>query len=91
MKEVRKSTQFKKDFKRIKNDVAIVKTLMRIVCHLERDEPIPPEYSPHMLKGQFRGIMECHIESDCLLMWIDEEHDVVRLLRIGSHSELLGM
>jgi mRNA interferase YafQ len=32
--------------------------------------------------------MECHIEGDFLLIWIDGE--IIDLLRIGSHSELFG-
>ena len=32
--------------------------------------------------------MECHIENDTLLIWIDEELNIIKLLRLGSHSEL---
>ena len=32
--------------------------------------------------------MECHIESDFLLIWIDEAARTVSLVRLGSHSEL---
>ena len=32
--------------------------------------------------------MECHIESDFLLIWIDEQNGIVELVRLGSHSEL---
>ena len=32
--------------------------------------------------------MECHIESDFLLIWMDEEEGIVELVRLGSHSEL---
>lgn len=91
MKEVRKSSQFKKDFKRIQHDLAKVQALFQIVGYLERGEEIPAEYNPHMLKGQLKGIMECHIESDYLLLWIDEDNNIVRLLRLGTHSEVLGM
>jgi len=31
--------------------------------------------------------MDCHIESDWLLIW-KEETDVIKLIRTGSHSEL---
>ena len=41
-----------------------------------------------MLKGQYKGCMECHIEGDFLLIWIDE--DAISLVRLGSHSELFG-
>lgn len=34
--------------------------------------------------------MECHIEDDWLLIWFDKEEDVIKLVRLGSHSELFG-
>lgn len=43
-----------------------------------------------MLMGNYGGCMECHIEGDFLLIWIDEATDVVGLLRLGSHAELFG-
>lgn len=42
----------------------------------------------HMLKGDYLGCMECHIESDFLLIWLDPETDIIEVLRLGSHSEL---
>ena len=50
---------------------------MRIVGFLERGEPIPAEHNPHMHKGQLQGVMECHIGSDFLLLWLDEETNIV--------------
>jgi mRNA interferase YafQ len=41
-----------------------------------------------MLLGEYKGCMECHIEGDFLLIWIDEETDTIELVRLGSHSEL---
>lgn len=32
--------------------------------------------------------MECHVENDTLLIWIDENENLIRLIRFGSHSEL---
>ncbi len=43
-----------------------------------------------MLQGDYAGHMECHIEGDFLLIWIDEITNVVKLIRVGSHSELFG-
>lgn len=34
--------------------------------------------------------MECHIQGDYLLIWLDEKNDVIELVRLGSHSELFG-
>ena len=90
-KTILRSTQFKKDFKRIQHDTAKVEALYRVVKHLETGLPIPEEYQPHILKGDLRGIWECHVLNDLLLLWIDEDLNIVRLLRLGSHSETLGL
>ena len=52
---------------------------------------VPLEYNPHKLHGFYEGCMECHIENDFLLIWIDEQTNVIKLLRLGSHHELLGI
>lgn len=49
---------------------------------------IPSEYNPHMLSGNYKGYMECHVENDFLLIWFDEDEELVKLARWGSHSEL---
>ena len=90
MKEIRKTSQFKKDFKRFAKDVEKVKALMSIVEKLERGEFIPDEFYPHPLKGEWKNYMECHIDDDYLLIWFDKEESIVRLVRLGSHSELFG-
>lgn len=46
------------------------------------------EYRAHMLLGDYAGCMECHIGGDFLLVWIDEAANIVKLVRVGSHSEL---
>lgn len=90
MKEIRKTSQFKKDFKRFSNDIEKVKTLMSIVEMLQNSEPIPEEFYPHPLKGEWKNYMECHMGDDYLLIWYDKEENVVKLVRLGSHSELFG-
>lgn len=49
---------------------------------------MPENYRPHRLTGDYVGYMECHIESDTLLIWWDREAGVIKLVRFGSHSEL---
>lgn len=88
MKEVRSGSQFRKDLKRYKNDTAKLEKLYNIVSLLERCEEIPKEFKPHMLTGDYAGHMECHVENDFLLIWIDDTE--VKLVRLGSHSELFG-
>jgi len=88
MKKIYKSTQYKKDYKRYKNQPKKLKKLFDILELLENEKPIPADNSPHTLKGKYQDFWECHIDGDFLLIWIDEENNVIELVRLGSHSEL---
>lgn len=90
MKELRKTSQFKKDFKRFGKDIKKVTVLYMIVAKLLNGEDIPVEYKPHSLKGEWKDYMECHVEDDYLLIWFDKVENVITLVRLGSHSELFG-
>ena len=41
-----------------------------------------------MLVGEYSGHMECHIENDTLLIWLDKTANIIKLVRFGTHSEL---
>lgn len=86
MKQLKITSQFKKDLKKYKNQPQRIQKLKVVLGYLEREEIIPAEYKPHKLLGNYKDCMECHIESDTLLIWIDE--DTIKLLRLGTHSEL---
>lgn len=88
MKALKISGQLKKDLKRYKHRTSVLKNLEHVLGFLSRGEDIPVEYDPHMLKGIYKGHMECHVENDVLLIWFDKSKDVVVLVRFGSHSEV---
>ena len=88
MKRLKPSTQFKKDYKRFRNNPKKLGKLFKILELLQNELPIPEENNPHKLKGQYSGYMECHIEGDFLLIWFDPDTDEIDLVRLGSHSEL---
>lgn len=88
MKQFKTSTQYRKDLKRYKNKPAKLEALKEVLKMLKNEQPIPAEYYPHMLSGNYKGCMECHVENDFLLIWIDERTDTIELVRLGSHSEL---
>lgn len=90
MKEVKSGSRFKKDLKRYANQPGKLKKVYELVDMLRKGASIPPAYRPHMLIGDYSGHMECHIEGDFLLIWYDKEADVIKLVRLGSHSELFG-
>lgn len=33
-----------------------------------------------------KGFMECHIENDFLIIWFDEDADIIKLVRLGLHT-----
>lgn len=88
MKELKPTTQYKKDYKKYKNNPDKKAKLFEILKLLEEEKPIPQKHKPHMLTGQYAGHMECHIEGDFLLIWFDPESNQIDLVRLGSHSEL---
>lgn len=88
MKKLHPTTQYKKDYKRIRNNPGKLKSLMVVLDMLQSETPIPAEYYPHILTGDYAGFMECHIKGDFLLIWFDSETDSIDLVRLGSHSEL---
>ena len=88
MKELKATSQFKKDLKRYQNQPKKIEKLKVVLGYLQQGTAIPQEYKPHRLLGNFKDYMECHIESDTLLIWFDENTNVVKLIRLGTHSEL---
>lgn len=90
MKKLKASSQYKKDYKRFRNNPKKVEKLFKILNLLKNELPIPEENRPHLLIGNYAGHMECHIEGDFLLIWFDPKSDEIILVRLGSHSDLFG-
>lgn len=82
------TSQFKKDLKKIKNNPHKIQNLKQVLLNLEENGVVPSEYYPHKLTGNYSGYMECHVENDMLLIWIDAAGNIIKLVRLGSHSEL---
>lgn len=88
MKELRYSTRSKKDLKKYRNDARKMKKLYEVLDLLLNGKELPEKMKVHKLTGQYKGCVECHIEGDFLLIWIDEANNIIEILRLGSHSEL---
>ena len=86
---IRRTAQFKKDYRRsIKRGLPIDK-LDRAVELLATDGFLPAEYNDHPLAGDKKGLRECHIEPDWLLVYeIDHGILVLVLTSTGTHSDL---
>ena len=88
MNTLKLTSQFKKDLKRYKYKTEVIDKLEAILKLLAQGVPVPEENRPHLLTGNYKGYMECHIESDTLLIWWDKETGIIKLVRFGTHSEL---
>ena len=82
------TTQFKKDLKRYQNNPSKLIALKDVLSQLQNTGTVEPKHKPHHLSGEYVGCMECHIQNDFLLVWIDKEEQIISLVRLGSHSDL---
>lgn len=95
-RKIERSTEFKKDYKREKKGQhckTVEADLLLLLNILVNDLPIPANYVDHPLKGNWRSFRDCHLYPDLVLIYkkVDHEEDdsgVLKLARLGSHSEL---
>ena len=81
------TTQFKKDYKRIKKQNKDLSKIRVVIETLVAGRMLEPKYNDHQLSGNWKGHRDCHIEPDWLLIYRISSDDLY-LERTGSHSEL---
>ncbi len=57
---------------------------------LTDDKPLNARYRDHDLSGNWAGYRECHLKPDLLLIYRKSNSNILRLARLGSHSELFS-
>lgn len=63
--------------------------LQAAIVSLQQRKPLPVSFRDHALKGRLRGLRECHIDHDLLLVYeIIEDRLELLLLRLCDHDEL---
>jgi mRNA interferase YafQ len=94
MRTIERSAAFKKDYKRLKASPHhrrdANELVSKLLTLLVTDEALPESSRDHALIGQWQGYRECHIKPDLLLIYRKQDADVLRLARLGSHSDLFG-
>lgn len=89
MYNLEQTGRFKKDLKLAKKRGLNMQLLDAIVTSLVLEEKLPPINKPHLLKGNYMGFWECHIQPDWLLVWEQNETiKLITLVRTGTHSDL---
>jgi mRNA interferase YafQ len=81
------TTQFKRDYKRIKKQKKDLDQFKVVIEKLAAGEKLDLKYRDHRLSGNWKGHRDCHIESDWILIYRTETDELI-LERTGSHSEL---
>jgi mRNA interferase YafQ len=91
MRTIEWTSAFKRDYRRAlanprHRDLAPL--LEQIVTELSNDVALAERYRDHALAGDYTKHRECHLKPDLLLIYKKPDDSTLRLVRIGSHSEL---
>ena len=81
--------QFKKSLKLAVKRGLDITLLTAVIDELQENGIIDNKYDPHPLKGNYKGCMECHIQSDWLLIWKQDDKKLeLIMIDTGTHSDL---
>lgn len=81
--------RFDKALKRCAKRGLDLSKLTKAIDILAKDGALPEKYRPHKLSGSYDGCWECHIQSDWLLIWEQNDEELTLLfIDTGSHSDL---
>ena len=81
--------QFKKSLKLCVRRGLDVHAFTTVLDILQEKGELPQVYRPHKLTGKYKGCWECHIQSDWLLIWEQDDFQLrLILVDTGTHSDL---
>lgn len=92
--QIRRTSNFKKNYKKIKRQGKDVEKLKYVVSKLVDGIKLEEKYNDHSLKDtkHFKNCRECHIEPDWLLVYQYRDNELILfLMETGSHSEIFNM
>lgn len=83
------TNRFEKEMKLCKKRGYDMILLQKTISILAETGTLPTKYKPHKLSGNYDNCWECHIKSDWLLVWLQNEEELTLLfLNTGTHSDL---
>lgn len=81
--------QFKKSLKSCKKRGLPMEELYQVISSLAERGKLSQKYKPHILSGKYAGIWECHVRPDWLLLWQQNDRELILLmLDTGTHSDI---
>jgi len=78
---------FLKDSKKLRMSDKHFTRFVQYLSLLSQSEELPIDARDHALKGEWSDFREFHISGDLLVIY-QVENDVIKLVRIGTHSQL---
>ncbi|OFX09856.1 MAG: addiction module antitoxin [Alphaproteobacteria bacterium RIFOXYD12_FULL_60_8] len=94
MRTIERSALFKRDYKKVlsspRHGKGVERLLHPVLTSLLSETPLSTALRDHALIGEWKGYRECHLKPDLLLIYRLTEDGIIRLARIGSHSDLFG-
>jgi mRNA interferase YafQ len=87
MRQIVHTSQFKRDYKKRLRERGLDELLVGIIDKIAAGDSLAAKFRDHPLKGGYAGCRECHIKPDLLLIYVQTPEEL-RLIRLGSHSEL---
>ncbi len=89
MRAIHRTSQFKKDVKRMKRRNKGFAEFKKVIEALVHGQTLDERYRDHALIGQYKGTRECHIAPDWLLIYEISANELI-LVRTGTHADLFG-
>jgi mRNA interferase YafQ len=91
MRAIEWTNAFKRDFKKAltaprHRDIGSL--LEQIATQLANDEPLAERHRDHALSGNWTDHRECHLKPDLPLIYKKPDAETLRMVRLGSHSDL---
>ena len=93
MRTIDRSSAFKRDYKpeaKGQHRATLDANLIPVLMALADDQPLEPRLRDHDLSGEWAGYRDRHVKPDLVLIYRKPDADILRLARLGSHSELFG-
>jgi mRNA interferase YafQ len=62
--------------------------LQAVIQTVANDQALEPRHRDHALSGSWKDYRDCHIKPNLVLIYQKPDDATLRLVRLGSHSEL---
>lgn len=83
------ANSFRKDLKNCKKRGYDLPLLQKAIDILQETGTLPESYRPHKLSGRYEGLWECHIKGDWLLIWQQNDTELILIMTdTGTHADL---